>query len=277
MGWILMQPADDVESVRATKELLKTGNCLFDLCKNGPRLQPVQVGSRSCTDFERKYHSFVGEAAAGRWAISHNRHYLWGNNVWWMCDCAAVKEVLEYEGTISQVSRWSQELLGYQFTIVHRSYKIMMDVDALSRRFGPLIAQHCAIAYMLHSVDTRHRPEAYDDTNFTRHGLMKIKSSSHRMPTHMPVITQCRIDEYKNVPCTETRMILAGTPPLAIASCPVMVTAATMNHIPHSRHPEQSTRMLDIQGSLSVNCICMDDICGSVYEWCNKNESRSIQ
>ena len=97
------------------------------------------------------------------------------------------------------------------------------------------------------------------------------------MPTHMPIIIQCRIDRYKNVPCTETRMILIGTPPLAIASCPVMVTAATMNHIPHSRHPEQSTRMLDIQGSLSVNCICIDDICGSVYEWCNNNESRSIQ
>lgn len=63
--WILIQPADDTESTKATKLLLETGECLFDLCKDGPRLQPVQSGSRSCTDFERKYHSFVGEAAAG--------------------------------------------------------------------------------------------------------------------------------------------------------------------------------------------------------------------
>ena len=50
-----------------------------------------------------------------------------------------MKEILEHEGIISQI------------TVGHRSSK-MIDVDALSRRFGPLIAQHFAIAYMLHSV-----------------------------------------------------------------------------------------------------------------------------
>ena len=82
MGWILMQPADDFDSTEATIKLQKTGECLFDLCKNGARLRPVSFGSRSCTDFERKYHSFVGEEYAGRCDISQNRHYLWGNNFW---------------------------------------------------------------------------------------------------------------------------------------------------------------------------------------------------
>ena len=31
MGWILMQPADNAESVRATKHLISTGDCLFDV------------------------------------------------------------------------------------------------------------------------------------------------------------------------------------------------------------------------------------------------------
>ena len=66
IGWILMQPAGDTDSTKTTKLLLETGEYLFDLCKDGPRLQPVQFGSRSCTEFERKYHSFVGEAATGR-------------------------------------------------------------------------------------------------------------------------------------------------------------------------------------------------------------------
>ena len=34
-----MQPADDKESVQATKKLIQTGVCLFDLSKNGARLK----------------------------------------------------------------------------------------------------------------------------------------------------------------------------------------------------------------------------------------------
>ena len=101
MGWILMQPENDVEYEKATKILLKYGEWLFDLCKDGARLRLIKFESRYFTDFERKYHSFVGEVAAERWAISQNRHYLWCNNFWWMCDCAAIKEFLEYEGNIS--------------------------------------------------------------------------------------------------------------------------------------------------------------------------------
>ena len=78
MGWILMQPADDIESTKSTKSLLKCGECTFDLSKDGARLRPVRFKSRACTDFERKYHSFVGEAASGRWAISQKQTLLVG-------------------------------------------------------------------------------------------------------------------------------------------------------------------------------------------------------
>ena len=61
-----MQPADDEDSIAATKVLLTTGECLFDLTKNGARLHPTGFGSRACLPQESKYHSFVGEAACGR-------------------------------------------------------------------------------------------------------------------------------------------------------------------------------------------------------------------
>ena len=62
---ISMQPADDVESERTTKILLDTGECLFDLCKDGARLRPVKFGSRSCTYFELTSASLITD---------HNRH-----------------------------------------------------------------------------------------------------------------------------------------------------------------------------------------------------------
>ena len=52
MGWILIQPTDDVESTKSTKALLKCDEYTFDLSKDSARLRPVRSGSRACTDFE---------------------------------------------------------------------------------------------------------------------------------------------------------------------------------------------------------------------------------
>ena len=56
MGWILMHPANDDESQRTMRTLRETGECLFNLGKNGARLRPIAFGLISCTDFEREYH-----------------------------------------------------------------------------------------------------------------------------------------------------------------------------------------------------------------------------
>ena len=146
MGWILMQPAGDGVSVQAAQHLLDTGICLFELSKHGARLQPIAFGSRSCNENERNFHSFTGEGCCGRWAITQNRKFLWGCHFYWLCDCSVVKEILEYEGSIPMICRWAQELLGYQFSVIHRHKRMMADVDALTRRVGPLIATHCCIA-----------------------------------------------------------------------------------------------------------------------------------
>ena len=97
MSWILMQPADDDASVKATDTLKKTGEFLFDLDMEGPRLKPIKYGLRACNTSEKWFHSFIGDAAAGRWGIGKNRKFLRGNLFYCVCDFAAVKELLDYK------------------------------------------------------------------------------------------------------------------------------------------------------------------------------------
>ena len=59
-----------------------------------------------------------------------------------MYNCIAIKEILEYSGSISMICKWAQELLGYNFSIIHQSSTMMLDVDTLSRRYGNLIGTH---------------------------------------------------------------------------------------------------------------------------------------
>jgi hypothetical protein len=106
MGWILMQPDHSPASTTTLALLRSTGSCTFDLTMNGARLRPIRFGSRSCTEREHHFHLFVGEAACGWWAISQNRKFLWGSEFFWLCDCSAVKEILEYDGPIHQIRRY---------------------------------------------------------------------------------------------------------------------------------------------------------------------------
>ena len=84
-------------------------------------------------------------------------------------------EILDYEGPIPMICRWAQELLGYNFTVVHRPNRMMVDVDALSRRYGSLITTHCVVSSILHQRDISHRPAAYDKAAF-------ISSNSSKLP-----------------------------------------------------------------------------------------------
>ena len=103
MGYILLQPDDSIQSKAASLKLATTGECDFDLTLKGPRLRPVCFNSRANRDYEKNYHSFVGETACGRWAIARLKRYLWGTRFYWLCDCMAIKEILEYIGGSHQL------------------------------------------------------------------------------------------------------------------------------------------------------------------------------
>jgi hypothetical protein len=125
MGWILMQPNDSDASAVALALLRSEGTCNFDVTMNGARFCPIRFGSRSCTEHECHYHSSGGEAGCGRWAISQNRKVLSGAELFWLCDCSAIKEILGYDGPIHQIHQWAQELLGYFFQVFHRPARMM--------------------------------------------------------------------------------------------------------------------------------------------------------
>ena len=77
MSWILMQPADDPESLKSTHTLLTEETFLFELAADVSRLRPVQYVSLACIDKERWFRSFTGELYCGIWAIGQNKKDLW--------------------------------------------------------------------------------------------------------------------------------------------------------------------------------------------------------
>ena len=85
-----------------------------------------------------------------------------------MCDCNAIKEIIEYDGSIHQLKRWTQELLAYEFVIIHRVAAMMKDVDSISRYVGPLVHQYNMTTVRLHSEDDTKRPFTYNFDIFAR-------------------------------------------------------------------------------------------------------------
>jgi hypothetical protein len=73
-----------------------------------------------------------------------------------------VKKLFEYYGPIPQLKRWGQEMLGYNFTLLHRSYRNMHDVDAINRQYdNTLICAYISKGATLHNVSVLSHPESY--------------------------------------------------------------------------------------------------------------------
>ena len=78
-----MQADNTSQSVAVVQLLKGKDECASDLSLDGLRLRPVLFGSRFNQSFERHYHSFVGEIACGRWAISCCRRSEGNLGVYW--------------------------------------------------------------------------------------------------------------------------------------------------------------------------------------------------
>ena len=156
-----------------------------------------------------------------------------------MCDCSAIKEILEYMGSIPMVCRWAQELLGYQFTVVHRPNRMMVDVDSLTRRYGPLIAMHCMVSYILHRRDVVHKPLAYDRAAFLDSKTAKLTSiGCEQSPTPIlfnGFITQTCTAYFKDNNAT----VITKYIPI-LSSCPILYTAS-IQQFPSGNLPMEDT------------------------------------
>jgi RNase H-like domain found in reverse transcriptase/Integrase zinc binding domain/Reverse transcriptase (RNA-dependent DNA polymerase) len=135
IGAVLLQPDTSATSQIAEDVECQGGQCNFDLTRSGLRLRPISFLSRKTTTPEQSYHSYVGEASAGRWAFSKWRKHLFGKEFTWLTDCNGLRHFFEDTTELANhmLQRWRAELLLYNFTIEHRPASMLTECDMLSR------------------------------------------------------------------------------------------------------------------------------------------------
>ena len=108
MGAALLQPArEQAAAIEAMVHEIETKKCVFDLTKSGIRLFPIAFISRRTSEPERSYHSYVGEACAGIWAIEKWRRFLFGKEFTWITDCSGIKKFFEGDDIPTHmIQRW---------------------------------------------------------------------------------------------------------------------------------------------------------------------------
>ena len=174
------------------------------------------------------------------------------------------------------ICRWAQELLGYHFTVLHRSQSMMRDVDALSRRFGPLIVQHINTADILHDIDNSNRQQAYTFNNTLPRNATKIPMVETKPSLSLPVFTKDTIargsiatpdNVAKNMNTDNKHMVMY------LSSVPInVVSRTTLGVLPPSNQTSGvPDDIVDITDNLSTHWLCINDVCGSILAWVNSH------
>ena len=100
---------------------------------------------------------------------------------------ATTYKILHYLGPIHTLRRWCQEMLAYSFACIHRTHKMMIDVDYMSRLHNNLVRQHMILANALSVADRSARPCAYKEHTWDyvlSKGKYSIKPST-KLPTEI--------------------------------------------------------------------------------------------
>ena len=134
MGAVLLQ-ADTTPPAQAAETRERNGGrCEFDRTKSGIRLRPLAFIDRITSASERSYHSYVGEVAAGRWAIGKFYKFLYGSEFTWLTDCSSVQHFMTAESRVDhRLQCWKAELSQFAFTVEHRPALMLTECDTLSR------------------------------------------------------------------------------------------------------------------------------------------------
>ena len=97
------------------------------------------------------------------------------------------------------VCRWAQEILSCNFTIVHRSNKIMFDVDPLTRHSGHFISHHISISSLLISRDLSKRPRAHATTKFSDFVNVNITETDNPSSNPPPLLISDVLHQFFNI------------------------------------------------------------------------------
>ena len=135
LGLVLVQPDPEHPLTPEFERIFfKEQCCKFNLSLKGPRFRPVEFDSRVTSGPEKSYHSYVGKASAGRWAMHKMRKHLIGRTFMWLTDCSMLKRFFSTadDAPTHMVQRWRAELLQYDFLLEHRPAAMMKECDMLS-------------------------------------------------------------------------------------------------------------------------------------------------
>lgn len=95
MGAALLQADDSPEPIDVEAQEAAGGKRAFDRTKSGLRLRPIAFISRMMMEPKQSYHSCIGEAAAGCWAIGKLRKCLAGQELTWLAGCSGLRQLFE--------------------------------------------------------------------------------------------------------------------------------------------------------------------------------------
>ncbi|CAJ1948175.1 unnamed protein product [Cylindrotheca closterium] len=97
MGAVLLQADTTEEAEESMRKEIEGGKCEFNKSMSKLRLRPIAFISRICKGKECDYHSFVGEAATGRWAMKKFQQWLIGKEFTWITDCSGLTKFFQGE------------------------------------------------------------------------------------------------------------------------------------------------------------------------------------
>lgn len=102
----------------------------------------ISYYSHKWTSAEAKWGATEREGACVLYAIRHFRGYVWGRMITIITDAQALihLKTVKTDGS-SRLARWALELNQYQLTIKHRSGKLSVVPDALSRALEEITSQ----------------------------------------------------------------------------------------------------------------------------------------
>ena len=181
-----------------------------------------------------------------------------------------LKNILEYSGSISMIWRWVQELLGYQFTVIQSSSKMLGDVDTLSRTHGLLISSHLQIAHVLKSGDEKSRPAAYFSHDFhtftsTRKKLIDCQ------PQHIPVLTSEFLSDTTAKPVIVLNPLAQITTQVSLFSAPIILTSVNTsctNDSHFSINNSEESICSHVSVWLSIDDLIGSHVHGSMIHYC---------
>ena len=100
---------------------------------------PIAYTSRALNDTELRYTTTEKERLAIVHAVKQFKSYLYGRKFILVTDHRSLSWLQKLKDPITRVARWKILLREYDYEIIHKSGKINMDADALSRNPVPIL------------------------------------------------------------------------------------------------------------------------------------------